>query len=182
VGWLPQRSAAPSRPPSKPRSVLDFGDSAHLFILERDPARRAAHAPGFTVIDAPGCKADPARHGTRSETFIVLNFAKRLVLIGGTTYAGEIKKFIFTVMNYLLPRREVMPTHCSANIGPAGDVALFFGLSGTGKTTLSSDPGRRLIGDDEHGCSDRGVFNVEGGCDAKLIKLSADSAQCSRTS
>ena len=147
----------------------------HMFIAERDPARLAAHAPEFIVIDAPGCKADPARHGTRSETFIVVNFAKRLVLIGGTTYAGEIKKSIFTVMNYLLPLREVMPMHCSANIGPAGDVALFFGLSGTGKTTLSSDPGRQLIGDDEHGWSDRGVFNFEGGCYAKLIKLSADA-------
>ncbi len=147
----------------------------HLFIGEHDPARLAAHAPEFTVIDAPGCKADPARHGTRTETFIVLNFAKRLALIGGTTYAGEIKKSIFTVMNYLLPLRDVMPMHCSANVGPAGDVALFFGLSGTGKTTLSSDPGRRLIGDDEHGWSDRGVFNFEGGCYAKLIKLSAEA-------
>ena len=114
----------------------------HMFIGERDPQRLAAHVPEFTVIDAPGCKADPARHGTRSETFIVVNFAKRLVLIGGTTYAGEIKKSIFTVMNYLLPLRQVLPMHCSANVGPDGDVALFFGLSGTGKTTLSSDPGR----------------------------------------
>jgi phosphoenolpyruvate carboxykinase (ATP) len=147
----------------------------HMFIGERDPGRLAAHAPEFTVIDAPGCKADPARHGTRSETFIVVNFAKRLVLIGGTTYAGEIKKSIFTVMNYLLPLRQVMPMHCSANVGPDGDVALFFGLSGTGKTTLSSDPGRGLIGDDEHGWSDRGVFNFEGGCYAKMIRLSAEA-------
>ncbi len=147
----------------------------HMFIGERDPERLPAHVPEFTVIDAPGCKADPARHGTRSETFIVVNFAKRLVLIGGTTYAGEIKKSIFTVMNYLLPLRQVMPMHCSANVGPAGDVALFFGLSGTGKTTLSSDPGRGLIGDDEHGWSDRGVFNFEGGCYAKMIRLSAEA-------
>ncbi len=147
----------------------------NMFIGERDPQRLAAHVPEFTVIDAPGCKADPARHGTRSETFIVVNFAKRLVLIGGTTYAGEIKKSIFTVMNYLLPLRQVMPMHCSANVGPDGDVALFFGLSGTGKTTLSSDPGRDLIGDDEHGWSDRGVFNFEGGCYAKMIRLSAEA-------
>jgi len=144
----------------------------HLFINEPDPALRARHQPEFTVIDVPSFTADPARHGTNSETFILLNLARRLVLIGGTTYAGEIKKSIFTVMNYLLPLRNVMSMHCSANVGRAGDVALFFGLSGTGKTTLSSDPERQLIGDDEHGWSDHGVFNIEGGCYAKMIRLS----------
>ena len=133
------------------------------------------HVPEFTVIDVPSVDANPAVHGTRSGVFIVVDFSQRLVLIGGTSYAGEIKKSIFTVMNYLLPLRNVFPMHCSANIGEKGDVALFFGLSGTGKTTLSSVPNRRLIGDDEHGWSEGGVFNFEGGCYAKMIQLSSEA-------
>jgi len=147
----------------------------HLFIPEPDPARQLNHEPQFTVVDIPSFTARPEVEHTNSEVFILLNFSKRLVLIGGTNYAGEIKKSIFTVMNYLLPLRHVMPMHCSANVGPGGDVALFFGLSGTGKTTLSSDPGRQLIGDDEHGWSDGGVFNFEGGCYAKMIRLSEEA-------
>ncbi|MBI1874357.1 MAG: phosphoenolpyruvate carboxykinase (ATP) [Acidobacteria bacterium] len=146
----------------------------HMFIDEgvRQPEE---HDPEFVVINAPGCKADPSRHGTRSDVFILIHFGKRLVLIGGSSYAGETKKSIFTALNYLLPLRGVLSMHCSANVGKKGDVALFFGLSGTGKTTLSSDPERGLIGDDEHGWSDRGVFNFEGGCYAKVIRLSAEA-------
>lgn len=134
----------------------------------------ATFAPNFTVYHAPEFQADPARHGTRTGTFIVLNLAERTILIGGTRYAGELKKSMFTVMNYMLPKQGLLSMHCSANVGAAGDTALFFGLSGTGKTTLSADPERGLIGDDEHGWGDDGVFNFEGGCYAKAINLSAE--------
>jgi phosphoenolpyruvate carboxykinase (ATP) len=147
----------------------------NMFVREEDPARLAAFVPDFTVVDVAGFDAVPERDGTRSSTCILLDLAGRQVLIGGTRYAGEIKKSIFTVMNYVLPKRGVLSMHCSANYGASrDDVALFFGLSGTGKTTLSSDPARTLIGDDEHGWSDDGVFNVEGGCYAKVIRLSAE--------
>lgn len=134
----------------------------------------ADFAPNFTVLHAPEMQADPEKHGTRTSTFIVLNLARRTILIGGTRYAGELKKAMFTVMNYLMPKEGVLSMHCSANIGPEGDTALFFGLSGTGKTTLSADPERSLIGDDEHGWSDDGIFNFEGGCYAKVINLSPE--------
>ncbi|MEO6835077.1 MAG: phosphoenolpyruvate carboxykinase (ATP) [Candidatus Tumulicola sp.] len=142
----------------------------HLFITPETPD--PDFVPEFTVVDVALFQADPARDGTRSATFVLVNLAKRIILIGGTKYAGEIKKSVFTVMNYLLPLRETLPMHCSANVGKGGDVAIFFGLSGTGKTTLSSDSHRPLIGDDEHGWSADGVFNFEGGCYAKVIRLS----------
>jgi len=140
-----------------------------------NPSETTPHNPEFTIINFPSFQANPQRDGTRSPTFILMDFSQRLVLIGGTSYAGETKKSAFTIMNYLLPQRDVMSMHCSANVGAQGDVAIFFGLSGTGKTTLSADPERRLIGDDEHGWSDDGVFNFEGGCYAKVIKLSAEA-------
>ncbi|SMQ83621.1 phosphoenolpyruvate carboxykinase (ATP) [Bacillus sp. OV166] len=144
-----------------------------LFIRPSDD-ELLAHDAGFTVISAPNFKADPAIDGTNSEAFIMISFEKRIVLIGGTEYAGEMKKSIFSVMNYLLPENNIFSMHCSANVGIEGDVALFFGLSGTGKTTLSADSNRRLIGDDEHGWSSNGVFNIEGGCYAKCINLSRE--------
>jgi phosphoenolpyruvate carboxykinase (ATP) len=134
-----------------------------------------SHKPEFTIINFPSFQADPQRDGTRSPTFILMDFSQRLVLIGGTSYAGETKKSVFTILNYLLPQSGVMSMHCSANVSDTGDVAIFFGLSGTGKTTLSADPERQLIGDDEHGWSDDGVFNFEGGCYAKVIRLSAEA-------
>ncbi len=148
---------------------------ARNMFIQGTPEELATHEPYFTVIDSPRFHAIPSQDQTRSETFILVNFHKRLVLIGGTSYAGEIKKSIFSVMNYLLPGKGVLPMHCSANIGPDGKTALFFGLSGTGKTTLSADKARTLIGDDEHGWSDNGIFNFEGGCYAKMIKLSPEN-------
>ena len=143
----------------------------HMFLrLSADDI--PGQVPEFTVLHAPECFANPAEDGTKTGTFVSLDFKKKLIVIGGTRYGGEIKKSIFTVMNYLLPKRGVLPMHCSATLGAGGDTALFFGLSGTGKTTLSSDPDRGLIGDDEHGWGDDGVFNFEGGCYAKTIRLS----------
>jgi len=146
----------------------------HLLIRPTQ-VERQGFAPDLTIIDLPSFKADPKRFGVRSETVIACDFTGGLILIGGTSYAGEMKKSVFTTLNYRLPTRGVMPMHCSANVGPGGDVALFFGLSGTGKTTLSADPRRTLIGDDEHGWSENGIFNFEGGCYAKAIKLSKEA-------
>ncbi|MFL6853121.1 MAG: phosphoenolpyruvate carboxykinase [Sphingomicrobium sp.] len=144
-------------------------------LVRPETAELAAFVPEFTIIDLPSFRADPARHGCRGETVIAVNLSEKLILIGGTEYGGEMKKSVFGLLNFLLPAKGIMPMHCSANIGPKGDTAIFFGLSGTGKTTLSADPNRTLIGDDEHGWSDTAVFNFEGGCYAKMIRLSAEA-------
>jgi len=148
---------------------------ARTLLVRPDTADLPGFTPEFTIIDLPSFRADPARHGTRSETVVAVSFTEKLILIGGTAYAGEMKKSVFGILNYKLPEAGIMPMHCSANIGPDGDTAVFFGLSGTGKTTLSADASRTLIGDDEHGWSDTAVFNFEGGCYAKMIRLSPEA-------
>ena len=149
-----------------------FARNMFINITHRDELKR--FVPEFTLISSPSFKVDPRIDGTRSETAIIIDFSKRMAVVANSSYGGEIKKSIFTIMNYILPFQDVMPMHCSANVGSKGDVALFFGLSGTGKTTLSADPKRKLIGDDEHGWSDEGIFNFESGCYAKVIRLSAE--------
>ncbi|RKY03589.1 MAG: phosphoenolpyruvate carboxykinase (ATP) [Spirochaetes bacterium] len=147
----------------------------NMFIQIHDKKELEEHQPEFTVVDLPRFHAVRELDGTNSEAFILVHFGKKMILIGGTSYAGEIKKAVFTILNYLLPRENILSMHCSANIGSDGDVAIFFGLSGTGKTTLSADPKRKLIGDDEHGWSEKGIFNFEGGCYAKVIRLSKEA-------
>ncbi|MFB2553012.1 phosphoenolpyruvate carboxykinase [Ensifer soli] len=172
IGGADAENALPSR------VVTEFAWHS-LFIrnllIRPDREALATFVPKLTIIDLPGFKADPARHECRTETVIACDFVNGLVLIAGTSYAGEMKKSVFTALNYLLPKKGVMPMHCSANVGPSGDAAVFFGLSGTGKTTLSADPARTLIGDDEHGWGEHGIFNFEGGCYAKTIRLSAEA-------
>ena len=172
VGGADEDNALPTR-------VITEYAWHNLFIrnLLIRPERSALEdfLPKMTIIDLPSFKADPGRHRCRTETVIAVDLTRMIVLIGGTSYAGEMKKSVFTALNYLLPESGVMPMHCSANVGPQGDTAVFFGLSGTGKTTLSADPSRTLIGDDEHGWSENGVFNFEGGCYAKTIRLSAEA-------
>ncbi|HEY8255885.1 MAG TPA: phosphoenolpyruvate carboxykinase, partial [Rhizomicrobium sp.] len=147
----------------------------HQLLIRPSAEDLQSFAPEFTIIDLPSFAADPARHGCISQTVIAVNFAKKTILIGGTSYAGEMKKSVFTILNYLLPSKRVMSMHCSANVGADGKSAIFFGLSGTGKTTLSADAARTLVGDDEHGWGEQGVFNFEGGCYAKVIRLSREA-------
>lgn len=171
--------AGADRKYSMPVRFVNEYASQNLFVhqLFIRPTQEELNAfdPEFTVICAPGFKANPDIDKTNSEAFVIINFNRKMIIIGGTLYSGEMKKSVFSVMNYILPKKGVLPMHCSANIGEEGDVALFFGLSGTGKTTLSADPNRKLIGDDEHGWSDNGVFNFEGGCYAKCINLSKEN-------
>jgi phosphoenolpyruvate carboxykinase (ATP) len=147
----------------------------HQLLIRPSAEELQGFDPEFTIIDLPSFNADPAKHGCGSQTVIAVNFTKKIILIGGTSYAGEMKKSVFTIMNYLLPSKRVMSMHCSANVGSNGESAIFFGLSGTGKTTLSADASRTLVGDDEHGWSENGIFNIEGGCYAKVIKLSREA-------
>ena len=147
----------------------------HQLLIRPSCEELKGFDPQFTIIDLPSFVADPKKHGCATETVIAVNFTKKMILIGGTSYAGEMKKSVFTIMNYLLPAKRVMSMHCSANVGANGESAIFFGLSGTGKTTLSADASRTLVGDDEHGWSENGIFNIEGGCYAKVIKLSRES-------
>lgn len=160
------------------RVVTELAWQSHFIrnmLIRPEYEELASFVPELTVIDFPEFKADPEKYGVRSETCIAINLTKKIILVAGSSYAGEIKKSVFTTLNYLMPEKNIMPMHCSANVGPDGDTAIFFGLSGTGKTTLSADPNRTLIGDDEHGWGENGVFNFEGGCYAKTIRLSEEA-------